>query len=85
MVADPEHHRFGGVLLTGVRTDDRDTDNAVSTTELAVNWFAVGPEMTRLYLRMTASDLRAPTLVALADRRSAAGRPARSAARAQAW
>lgn len=25
--ADPEHHRFGGVAVSGVRTDDRDTDN----------------------------------------------------------
>lgn len=57
-VADPEHHRFGGVLLTGVRTDDRDTDNVMSMPKMAVNWFAVAPGTTRLYLRMTAEALR---------------------------
>ncbi len=58
-VADPEHHRFGGVLLTGVRTDDRDTDNFMSMPNVAVNWFAVAPDTTRLYLRMPAGALRA--------------------------
>lgn len=58
-VADPEHHRFGGVLVTGVRSDDRDTDNFTSDPNGAVNWFAVGPETTRLYLRMPAERLRA--------------------------
>ena len=58
MVADPEHHRFGGVLVSGVRTDDRHADNAVSTPAVAANWFAVNADQTRLYLRMTAERLR---------------------------
>ena len=41
--SDPEHHRFGGVLVSGVRTDDRDTDNLGGGTPLiGVNWFAAG-------------------------------------------
>jgi menaquinone-9 beta-reductase len=55
---DPEHHRFGGVLISGLRTDDRDTDNVGKVGVEAVNWFAVGADHTRLYLQMTASRLR---------------------------
>lgn len=57
-VADPEHHRFGGVLLSGVRTDDRDTDNLAGTPRIGINWFAAGPDHTRLYLLATAERLR---------------------------
>jgi menaquinone-9 beta-reductase len=56
--ADPEHHRFGGVLVRGVRTDDRQADNVCWVAGEAVNWFAVGPEETRLYVVMTARRLR---------------------------
>ena len=57
-VSDPEHHRFGGVLVSGLQTDDRDTDNIGKVGVEAVNWFAAGPDYIRLYLQMTASRLR---------------------------
>lgn len=57
-LSDPEHHRFGGVLLSGVRTEDRDTDNIARKGFEAVNWFAAGPDYTRIYLLMTAARLR---------------------------
>ena len=57
-LADPEHHRFGGVLVRGVQTDDRQADNVCWIDGEAVNWFAVGPEETRLYVVMTAERLR---------------------------
>jgi 2-polyprenyl-6-methoxyphenol hydroxylase-like FAD-dependent oxidoreductase len=57
-VADPEHHRFGGVLVSGVTTDDRDTDNLASHRQCACNWFAAGPDYTRLYLQARADWLR---------------------------
>lgn len=57
--ADPEHHRFGGVAVSGVRTDDRDTDNLAWVPGLGVNWFAQGAETTRLYLNMAYGQLRA--------------------------
>ena len=57
--ADPEHHRFGGVAVSGVRTDDRDTDNLAGIPGLGVNWFAQGAETTRLYLNMAYEQLRA--------------------------
>ena len=57
-LADPEHHRFGGVLVRGVRTDDRQADNVCWIDGEAVNWFAVGPEESRLYVVMTAARLR---------------------------
>ncbi len=56
--ADPEHHRFGGVAVSGVRTDDRDTDNLAGPPGIGVNWFAQGPETTRLYVMMTQAQLR---------------------------
>jgi menaquinone-9 beta-reductase len=56
--SDPEHHRFGGVLVSGLRTDDRDTDNIGKAGVEAVNWFAAGADHTRLYLQMTAPRLR---------------------------
>ena len=57
-VADPEHHRMGGVLLSGAIID-REHDNVAWFAGEAVNWFAAGQEMTRLYLIMTADRLRA--------------------------
>ena len=57
-VSDSEHHRFGGVLVSGLRTDDRDTDNIGKVGVEAVNWFAAGPNYTRLYLQMAAPRLR---------------------------
>lgn len=57
-VADPEHHRMGGVLVAGVRSNDRQADNVSWFEREGVNWFAVGPEETRLYVVMRAERLR---------------------------
>jgi 2-polyprenyl-6-methoxyphenol hydroxylase-like FAD-dependent oxidoreductase len=56
-VADPENHRMGGVLVSGA-VYDREWDNVAWVPVEAVNWFAAGPEMTRLYLVMTAQRLQ---------------------------
>lgn len=56
-LADPEHHRMGGVALTGAAFD-RETDNYCWKAGEAVNWFAAGPNLSRLYLIMSASRLR---------------------------
>jgi 2-polyprenyl-6-methoxyphenol hydroxylase-like FAD-dependent oxidoreductase len=71
-VADPENHRMGGVLISGADYE-RDWDNFSWTPAEAVNWFAAGLEMTRLYLVMPAQRLREtgvdrsfPALVAFA-------------------
>jgi 2-polyprenyl-6-methoxyphenol hydroxylase-like FAD-dependent oxidoreductase len=56
-MADPEHHRMGGVLLSGA-TFRRKWDNVSWAPGEAVNWFAAGAEMTRLYLVMSAQRLR---------------------------
>ena len=57
-VADPEHHRFGGVLVSGVQSDDRETDNVGRAGAEPVNWFAAGADHTRIYLQMTSQRLR---------------------------
>ena len=56
-IADPENHRMGGVLISGA-VFDRESDNVSWVPGEAVNWFAAGREMTRLYLVMTAQRLR---------------------------
>jgi len=56
-LADPEHHRLGGVLVSGAVIDRAASNIAVACGE-AVAWFAAGPTMTRLYLAMSASRLR---------------------------
>jgi 2-polyprenyl-6-methoxyphenol hydroxylase-like FAD-dependent oxidoreductase len=56
-VADPENHRMGGVLISGA-VYAREWNNFSWASCEAVNWFAAGPEMTRLYLVMTAQRLR---------------------------
>lgn len=56
-VADPEHHRIGGVLVSGASID-RAHDNFAWIDGEAINWFAAGPEMTRLYIDMRAERLR---------------------------
>ena len=56
-VTDPEHHRMGGVLISGA-VIDRAHDNFAWFDGEAINWFAAGPEMTRLYVEMTAARLR---------------------------
>lgn len=73
--ADPEHHRMGGVQVTGVASDDRDTDNVASDGKYAVNWFAQSEDTHRLYLLMRHDRLREsgadrsfPALIALSQR-----------------
>ena len=56
-IADPENHRMGGVLISGA-VYNRLLDNFSWLPGEAVNWFAAGPEMTRLYLVLTARRLR---------------------------
>jgi len=55
---DPEHHRFGGVAVSGVRTEDLDTDNVAGPPGTGVNWFAQSAGTHRLYLMMTHERLR---------------------------
>ena len=55
---DPEHHRFGGVAVSGIRTEDRDTDNVAGPPGTGVNWFAQSAGTHRLYLMMTQERLR---------------------------
>ena len=56
-LADPEHHRIGGVLVSGA-TIERSWDNLAQLGSEAVAWFAAGQAMTRIYLAMTAPRLR---------------------------
>lgn len=56
-VADPEHHRMGGVLVTGADID-RSFDNYSRIPGLIVNWFPAGTGNTRIYLVMSAERLR---------------------------
>ena len=55
-VADPEHHRIGGVLVSGAKID-RERVNYFWTPGIGVAWLAAGPEMTRLYLMLSAAQL----------------------------
>jgi 2-polyprenyl-6-methoxyphenol hydroxylase-like FAD-dependent oxidoreductase len=50
-VTDPEHHRFGGLLLSGVHCDD--TFGWASGPASAVGWFATGADSCRVYIRLT--------------------------------
>lgn len=56
-VTDLEHHRMGGVLISGAAID-RAYSNYVWSPGLIVSWFAAGLEKTRLYLAMSAQRLR---------------------------
>jgi 2-polyprenyl-6-methoxyphenol hydroxylase-like FAD-dependent oxidoreductase len=51
-VTDPEHHRFGGLLLSDVGWDD--TFAWATTPGAAVGLFATGPDSCRVYIRLTA-------------------------------
>jgi 2-polyprenyl-6-methoxyphenol hydroxylase-like FAD-dependent oxidoreductase len=57
-ITDPERNRFGGVLVSGVRTDDRHGDNVGDSGGVGVNWFATSVDMTRLYLMAPSTRLR---------------------------
>jgi 2-polyprenyl-6-methoxyphenol hydroxylase-like FAD-dependent oxidoreductase len=53
---DPEHHRFGGVLVTGLA--ERHALADASTPPASFFWFPPSAETMRLYFRMTAERLR---------------------------
>src|SRR5215207_990647 len=54
--ADPEHHRFGGVLVAGLA--GRPALSDASTPPASFFWFPPSAETMRLYFRMTAQRLR---------------------------
>jgi 2-polyprenyl-6-methoxyphenol hydroxylase-like FAD-dependent oxidoreductase len=59
-VTDPEHHSFGGLLVSGMRWDD---SIAWATTPAgAVAWFVNGTDSCRLYVRLAAEQVRAAGL-----------------------
>ena len=55
-VEDPEHHRFGGVVLSGVRSG-REAVHWAPTPGATVSWFSRGADSTRVYLRLTADRI----------------------------
>jgi menaquinone-9 beta-reductase len=55
-VTDPEHHWFGGLLLSGVTWDD--TFGWATTPAAAVGWFPTGTDACRLYIRLAADRVR---------------------------
>jgi 2-polyprenyl-6-methoxyphenol hydroxylase-like FAD-dependent oxidoreductase len=57
-VADPEHHRFGGVLVANGRFE-RDALNYAWNPGEMVIWLAAGSDHMRLYVTMPADQLRA--------------------------
>jgi 2-polyprenyl-6-methoxyphenol hydroxylase-like FAD-dependent oxidoreductase len=56
-VGDVEHHRFGGVLVTGLPTHWSVLADA-STPPAGFFWFAQSADATRLYFRLSAERLR---------------------------
>ena len=55
-MADPEHHSFGGLLFADVHWDD--TFGWATTPAAAVGWFATGVDSCRVYIRLTANEVR---------------------------
>jgi 2-polyprenyl-6-methoxyphenol hydroxylase-like FAD-dependent oxidoreductase len=55
-VTDPEHHWFGGLLLSGVHWDD--TFGWAPIPASAVGWFTTGTDSYRLYIRLAADRVR---------------------------
>lgn len=55
-MADPEHHRFGGILLSDVIGVD--SFGWSSTPETAVGWLPIGTGLGRVYIRLTADRVR---------------------------
>ncbi|MFT4038248.1 MAG: FAD-dependent monooxygenase [Thermomicrobiales bacterium] len=56
-LSDPEHHRFGGVAITGLR-DPWPVIADGSSYAAGCLWSARGAASTRVYLRMSGEDLR---------------------------
>lgn len=55
-VTDPEHHMFGGLLVSEAHWDD--TFGWAPTPTEAVGWFVTGPGSCRVYIRLTADRVR---------------------------
>lgn len=55
-LTDPEHHRFGGLLLSGVTWDD--SFGWATTPAAAVGWFLTGADSGRVYIRLAADRVR---------------------------
>ena len=55
-MTDPEHHLFGGLLLSDVHWDD--TFGWATTPAAAVGWFVTGADSCRVYIRLTADRVR---------------------------
>ena len=55
-VTDPEHHRFGGLLLSGVDWDDAFA--WATTPTAAVGLFVTGADACRVYIRLVADRVR---------------------------
>lgn len=55
-VSDPEHHWFGGLLVSGVTWGD--AFGWATTPSAAVGWFARGTDSCRVYVRLAAGRVR---------------------------
>lgn len=55
-MSDPEHHWFGGLLLSNVHWDD--TFGWATTPAAAVGWFVTGADSCRVYIRLPADRVR---------------------------
>jgi menaquinone-9 beta-reductase len=55
-VSDPEHHWFGGLLVSGVTGGD--AFGWATTPSAAVGWFATGADTCRVYVRLAADQVR---------------------------
>ena len=64
-VTDPEHHRFGGLLVSNVHWDD--TFGWATTPAAAVGWFATGADSCRVYIRLGADQVRETGVARAAD------------------
>ena len=64
-MADPEHHRFGGILLADVIGVD--SFSWASTPETAVGWLPIGTGLGRVYIRLTAGRVRETGVARHAD------------------
>jgi 2-polyprenyl-6-methoxyphenol hydroxylase-like FAD-dependent oxidoreductase len=63
--SDPEHHLFGGILLSGVRCGN--TFGWASTPAAAVGWLATSVDTCRVYIRLAADRVRETAVGRSAD------------------
>jgi menaquinone-9 beta-reductase len=55
--ADPEHHRLGGVQVSGIRAGDPAANNVAGKPGMRVIWFANGVDRSRLYLMASREEI----------------------------